>query len=100
MRRKMLVCAAMAVALTFVAVPARAIFGIGLLVFDLDSFLQLVDQLQQLKQEYDELVSIYNTVSGQYKQMQINATQIKGKRRWIAVLSSWKVPAATNTYGT
>jgi hypothetical protein len=100
MRRKVLACASVAVILTFAAVPARAIFGIGLPVFDLDSFLQLVDQLQQLKQEYDELVNIYNTVSNQYKQMQINATQIKGKKRWLATLSSWKFPNATNTYGT
>src|SRR5690348_16619168 len=39
-------------------------------------------------------------VTNQYNQMVINATMIRSKTRWKALLTPWMFPTATNTYGT
>lgn len=81
-------------------VPAFAIFGIGDLVFDPTSYGELVSQLTQLEQQYTQLVKTYNMVTNQYNQMVTNAKMITSKARWKALLTPWKFPSATNTYGT
>jgi hypothetical protein len=80
--------------------PACAQFGFGITVFDPTSWGELVQQLTQLQQQYDQLVKTYNVVTNQYNQMVINAKMISSKNRWKALLTPWKFPAATNTYGT
>jgi len=81
-------------------VPAFAIFGIGDLVFDPTSYGELVSELTQLEQEYTQLVKTYNIVTNQYNQMVTNAKMITSKSRWKALLTPWRFPTATNTYGT
>jgi hypothetical protein len=80
--------------------PALAIFGIGLTVFDPTSWGELVEQLNQMEKEYSQLVSTYQMVTNQYNQMVTDAKMITSKTRWKALLTPWKFPAATNTYGT
>lgn len=81
-------------------VPAFAIFGIGDIVFDPTSYGELVSQLTQLEQEYTQLVKTYNMVTNQYNQMVTNAKMITSKSRWKALLTPWRFPTASNTYGT
>src|SRR6266699_2258503 len=81
-------------------VPAWAQFGFGITVYDPTNWAELVKQLTQLQQEYDQLVKTYDMVTNQYNQMVIDATMITSKARWKAILSPWTFPAATNTYGT
>jgi len=82
------------------ATPLLAIFGFGDIVFDPTNYGELVSQLTQLARQYSQLVSTYNMITNQYNQMVVNAKWINRKTRWTALLSSWKFPSATNTYGT
>ncbi len=77
-------------------VPAYSQFA----VVDAGTIAQLVDELAQLKQEYDQLVKTYQVVTNQYNQMVTNAKTITSKARWKALLTPWRFPTATNTYGS
>src|SRR6266566_5848923 len=81
-------------------VPAWAQFGFGITVYDPTNWAELVKQLTQLQQQYEQLVQTYTMVTNQYNQMLTNATIITSKARWKALLTPWTFPAATNTYGT
>jgi hypothetical protein len=69
-------------------------------VIDLAAIARLVDQINWLRRQYTTMVDTYNTVLNQYNQMLINARMITNKARWRAVITPWKFPTATNTYGT
>lgn len=84
------ICAGLAI------VPAGAQFT----VFDPTNWGELVKELTQLQREYTQLVKTYDMVTNQYNQMVVNATMIRSKARWKALLTPWMFPTATNTYGT
>lgn len=80
--------------------PAVAVLGIGDIVFDPTSYDELISQLTQMQQQYTQLVKTYTMVTNQYNQMVTNAKMITSKARWKALLTPWRFPTATNTYGT
>jgi hypothetical protein len=62
--------------LTFtLAGPARAILGLGDIVFDPTNYGELVQQLLQMQQQYEKLVQTYDTLQGQYQHMLLMAQQ-------------------------
>ena len=85
-----------------VTVPALAILGVGDVVFDPSIFAKTVDELAQLKQEYDQLVQTYHMIENQYRQMQWMAQQdpVSMFNHYRAIATPWTPSSAANTYGT
>lgn len=96
---RVLVVAGLAVTLVR---PARAILGLGDIVFDPTSYGELVQQLLQLEQEYRQLVLTYETIQSQYQQMLWMAQQdpVNMILRYRAMATPWLDSSATNVYGT
>ena len=87
--------------LTFsLAGPALAILGVGDIVFDPTSYGELVSQLFQMQQEYQQLVQTYQTIQSQYQQMLFMAQQVPVNMiaRYRALATPWVNPSATNAY--
>lgn len=85
-----------------VTVPALAILGVGDVVFDPSVFAKTVDELTQLKQEYDQLVNTYHVIQNQYQEMQWMAQQdpVNMFMHYRAIATPWTPSSATNTYGS
>jgi conjugal transfer/entry exclusion protein len=49
--------------------PARAVLGIGDVVFDPSNYAQAIRSFIQLQQQYAQLISIYQQTRAQYEQM-------------------------------
>lgn len=84
------------------AVPAKAILGIGDIVFDPTNYGEAIQQLIQLQQQYAQLVQTYQRISAQYDQMMWMAQQVPVSMiaRYRALATPWQYSSATNTYGT
>lgn len=93
---------ALAVLALTLARPARAILGLGDIVFDPTSYGELVQQLLQLEQQYRQLVLTYETIQSQYQQMLWMAQQdpVNMILRYRAMATPWLNSSATNIYGT
>jgi hypothetical protein len=83
-------------------VPAKAILGIGDIVFDPTNYEEAIRQLIQLQQQYTQLVQTYEQIRAQYDQMIWMAKQVPVNMaaRYRALATPWRYSAATNTYGT
>ena len=68
-KRTLLVVCLLVGGLLFTATPAKAIFGIGDIVFDPSNFEEAVMQLLQMEQQYAQLVQTYQTIRSQYDHM-------------------------------
>jgi hypothetical protein len=91
------------VALTLVfASPAKAILGLGDIVFDPSNYAQAVRSLIQLEQQYAQLIQIYQQTRQQYEQMvwMAKTVPVNMAARYKAPFSQWTGSTATNTYGT
>ena len=88
-------------ALVFVS-PARAILGLGDVVFDPTNYAQAIKTFIQLQQQYAQLIQIYQQTRQQYEQLLWMGKFLPAnvKARYRAMVDPWKNPTATNTYGT
>ena len=83
MKRKLMfgICGALVLVLSIYAKPARAIFGIGDVVFDPTAYIQMIkDYAQQIK-EYENMVE-------QLKTMKEELSSINGIRNMAGIISS------------
>src|SRR6267143_825706 len=84
------------------AAPARAIFGLGDVVFDPTNYAQAIRSFIQLQQQYAQLIQIYQQSRQQYEQLiwMAKTVPVNMRARYRAVVTPWTNSAATNTYGT
>src|SRR5947207_1927120 len=82
--------------------PALAILGLGDIVFDPTNYGELVRQLIQMEQEYEQLVQTYRMIQNQYDHMVLMAKQVPVNMatRYRALATPWLNSTATNRYGT
>lgn len=82
--------------------PARAILGLGDVVFDPTNYAQAIKSFIQLEQEYAQLVQIYEQSRQQYEQLvwMAKTVPVNMQARYRAVVTPWTNSSATNTYGT
>src|SRR5947209_20140684 len=94
--------ALLAVVTLLFASPARAIFGLGDVVFDPTNYAQAIKSFIQLEQQYAQLVQIYQQSRQQYEQMlwMAKSVPVNMRARYRTVVSPWTGTSATNTYGT
>ena len=76
MKRKYGKCLVLAVLVLGLAGPARAILGLGDIVFDPTNYAELIRQYLQMEQQYVQLVQTYETIFSQYQQMLFMAQQV------------------------
>jgi hypothetical protein len=103
MNSKRVIVAGLLAALTLVlASPARAILGLGDVVFDPTNYAQAIKSFIQLEQQYAQLVQIYQQSRQQYEQMlwMAKTVPVNMRARYRVVVSPWTGTSATNTYGT
>ena len=83
-------------------VPAKAILGIGDIVFDPTNYAEAIQQLIQLEQQYTQLVQTYEQVRAHYEHALRMAQQVPVNMvaRYRALATPWRFSSATNTYGT
>ena len=94
--------ALLAVVTLLFASPARAIFGLGDVVFDPTNYAQAIKSFIQLQQQYAQLVQIYQQSRQQYEQLiwMAKTVPVNMRARYRAVVTPWTRSTATNTYGT
>ena len=82
-------------ALVFVS-PARAILGLGDVVFDPTNYAQAIKTFIQLQQQYAQLIQIYQQTRQQYEQLLWMGKFLPAsvKARYRAVVTPWKNPTA------
>ena len=103
MKSKRLLAVGVLTAFTlFFASPARAILGLGDIVFDPSNYAQAIRSFIQLEQQYAQLIQIYQQSRQQYEQMvwMARTVPVNMQSRYRAVVTPWTNPSATNTYGT
>lgn len=81
---------------------AFGILGFGDIVYDPVAVANLIRQLNQMEQQYLQLVQTYQMVRSQYNQMIFMATMVPATARahYRALMTPWHNSSATNTYGT
>src|SRR6059036_1363921 len=84
------------------AKPAFAIFGFGDIVFDPSNYVEAVQQLLQMEQQYVQLVQTYQTVRSQYDHLVWMAKRVPVDMagRYKAAATPWRNASAANAYGT
>src|SRR5258708_2224158 len=84
------------------SVPARAIFGLGDIVFDPSNFEEAIQTVIQLEQQYAQLVQTYRIVESQYSQMLRMAQHVPVNmvERYRVLATPWTQARAANRYGT
>jgi hypothetical protein len=84
------------------ASPARAILGLGDIVFDPQNYAQAIKTFIQLEQQYAQLIQIYQQERQQYEQLVWMGKSLPAnvRARYRALATPWTHPTATNTYGT
>jgi hypothetical protein len=94
--------AVLAVVALFFASPARAILGLGDIVFDPSNYAQAIRSFIQLQQQYAQLVQIYEQSRQQYAQMlwMAKSVPVNMRTRYRTLVTPWTNSTATNTYGT
>ncbi len=94
--------ATLAVVALLFASPARAIFGLGDVVFDPTNYAQAIKSFIQLQQQYAQLVQIYQQSRQQYEQLiwMAKTVPVNMRARYRAAVTPWTHSTATNTYGT
>ena len=82
------------------ASPARAILGLGDVVFDPTNYVQAIKTFIQLEQQYEQLVQIYEQSRQQYEQLvwMSKTVPVNMRARYRAVVTPWANTTATNTY--
>src|ERR1019366_439301 len=94
--------AVLVVVAMFFASPARAILGLGDIVFDPSNYAQAIRSFIQLQQQYAQLVQIYQQSRQQYAQMiwMAKSVPVNMRTRYRTLVTPWTSSTATNTYGT
>jgi len=84
------------------APSALAIFGLGDIVFDPSAYVELIQQLFQMEQQYAQLVQTYQMVRNQYTQMVQMARQVPVDMfgRYRALATPWANASPSDVYGT
>lgn len=81
------------------ALPARAIFGIGMPVFDSAAFIEMLTQTSHAVTQINQLVQTYNRITQQYNHMVYQAKYIANLYRYHAPATIWRGLSGTDTYG-
>ena len=81
--------------------PARAIFGMGDVVFDPTNYAQAIKTFLQLEQHYAQLIQIYQKACQQQEQLVWMSRSLPASvlSHYRAIANPWTMPSATNTYG-
>jgi hypothetical protein len=89
------------IALMF-ASPARAILGLGDIVFDPSNYAQAIRSFIQLEQQYLQLIQICQQSRQQYEHLVWMAKTLpfNMQQRYRPIVTPWTYSTATNTYGT
>jgi len=98
-RRTAAVAAAGLLAILIAPPAATALFGIGMPVFDLTAVLQLIRQLGQMEQQYQELVQTYDVIVNRYKLAMKMAEHFSAKSMWAGLQVGTAPNVTVNTYG-
>jgi hypothetical protein len=101
MKRKIATATLAVVTTLALALPLRAQF-FGSIVFDPSVFGKVAAQLIEMGQQLDQMIKTYDMVTNQYNQMLFMAKRIPVAMasRYRAIVTPWRYPVATNTYGT
>jgi hypothetical protein len=99
--KRMKAIAIVAVLALVFASPARAILGLGDVVFDPSNYAQAIKTFIQLQQQYAQLIQIYQQTRQQYEQLLWMGKFLPAsvKARYRAMVTPWTHPTGTNTYG-
>ncbi|MBZ5677073.1 MAG: hypothetical protein LAP61_22750 [Acidobacteriia bacterium] len=83
-------------------VPAKALLGVGDIVYDPSNYAAAIQQLVQLEQQYTRLVQTYEQVRAHFELAMQMAQQVPVNMmaRYRALSTPWRFSSATNTYGT
>jgi hypothetical protein len=102
MKRRFGLFLVVAVVLGMSTIPAQAFLGIGDIVFDPSNYIEAVQSLLQLEQQYQQLVATYQQVRGQYEHLKRMAQQVPVNMaaRYRSATSPWRNLSAQNVYGT
>lgn len=94
------ICTITLCALLMSVLPLRGQFG--LVVFDPSVFAKVTAQLIEMGNQLNQMIKTYQMVTNQYNQMLWMAKRIPVNMaaRYRAILTPWRYPTATNTYGT
>jgi hypothetical protein len=101
MKRTVIVLAV--VCLVFAStIPAFAILGMGDVVFDPSNYVEAIQAVLQLEQQYQQMIATYEQVRGQYEHLKWMAQQVPVNMsyRYRAPSASWDNLSAQDTYGT
>lgn len=74
--------------------------GLPQIVNDPLNGVKLVQQITEMQQQFNQLVTTYNRITDQYKHMIYQAQQMGNLGRYRAILTAWKGSGASDTYGT
>ncbi len=100
MRRSTAAMAAAVVSAILIAPSAaNALFGFGMPVIDVTAILQLIKQLAQMEQEYQELVQTYDVIFNRYKLAVKMAEHFDAKSMWAGFQVGTAPNLTLNTYG-
>jgi hypothetical protein len=97
--RTLVVCLVVCLTIT---PSAKAIFGLGDVVFDPTNFEEAVQQFLAMERQYEQLVHQYLILQSQYDHMRRMAQQVPVNMvsRYKALATPWRLSSATDTYGT
>ena len=100
MKRKTSAWAAAGVVIVLLMPPgAQALLGFGMPVIDVTAIAQLIRQVGQMEQQYQELVSTYNVISNRYQLAVQMAEHFSAKSLWQGLRASVAPNLTFNTYG-
>jgi len=83
------------------AMPSFAFLGIGDVVFDPSNYIEAIQTVLQLQQQYQQLVATYNQVRGQLDHLKRMAQQVPVNMaaRYRTAATPWSHLSAQDTYG-
>lgn len=100
MRRSKIAVTSIALAALLIAPPAaHALFGFGMPVIDVTAIIQLIKQLAQMQQEYQELVQTYDVIFNRYKLAVKMAEHFGMKSLWEGFQVGTAPNLTVNTFG-
>ncbi|MBK7929280.1 MAG: hypothetical protein IPJ98_17930 [Bryobacterales bacterium] len=86
---------------SFASGPARAVLGIGDIVFDPTNLEQAIRQVIELQRQYEQLVNTYHVLRSEYDHILYMARRVPVNMmtRYRVLATPWRNSTATDTYG-
>lgn len=84
-----------------ITTPARAVLGLGDIVFDPTNLEQAIRQVLELQRQYEQLVRTYQLLRSEYEHMLYMARRVpvNMSARYRAVATPWRNSTATDAHG-